>query len=66
MRLQTTIGATLSYLHRGERPFRVTAKPGTSERHRDEAPWLLWLLLAPTALTLAWFTLSVASHGSAA
>lgn len=63
VRLQTTISATLSYLRRGERPFRVTAKAGASERHRNEAPWLLWLLLALSGLALAWFAASVTGHG---
>ncbi|HUZ40276.1 MAG TPA: glycosyltransferase [Acidimicrobiales bacterium] len=59
IRLQITMTATLSYLRPGERPFQVTAKKGADVRHRNDAPWLLWLLLALTGAAAIWFALSL-------
>jgi cellulose synthase (UDP-forming) len=60
IRLQITMTATLSYLRPGERPFKVTAKEGADVRHRNDAPWLLWLLLALSGLAAVWFALTLA------
>lgn len=60
VRLQITMTATLSYLRRGERPFKVTVKEGANFRHRNEAPWLLWFLLGLTLVSAVWFGLSLA------
>jgi cellulose synthase (UDP-forming) len=60
VRLQSNIKATLTYFHRGERPFRVTAKHGTDERRRIQAPWSLWILLGLSGAALAWFACTVA------
>jgi glycosyltransferase involved in cell wall biosynthesis len=60
VRLQSNIKATLTYFHRGERPFRVTAKHGTDERRRIKAPWSLWILLGLSGVALAWFACTVA------
>jgi cellulose synthase (UDP-forming) len=60
VRLQSNIKATLTYFHRGERPFRVTAKHGTDERRRIQAPWSLWILLGLSGVALIWFACTVA------
>lgn len=60
VRLQITMTATLSYLRPGERPFQVTAKEGAGIRHRNDAPWLLWLLLGLSGVAAIWFTLTIA------
>jgi cellulose synthase (UDP-forming) len=60
VRLQSNIRATLTYFRRGERPFSVTAKHGTDERRRTQAPWSLWILLGLTGVALAWFACTVA------
>ena len=60
VRLQSTIAATLSYLRPGERAFTVTVKEGADVRHRNEAPWLLWLLVAASGAVGVWFALSLA------
>lgn len=60
VRLQITMTATLSYLRPGERPFQVTAKEGAGARHRNDAPWLLWLLLALSGVAAIWFGLTIA------
>ncbi len=62
IRLQTTMAATLSYLRPGERPFTVTAKRGADRRHRHQAPWLLWFLLAMSVAAGLWFGLSLAGR----
>ena len=54
VRLQTTMSATLSYLRPGERQFRVTTKAGAPVRHRNDAPWLLWFLLALSGASALW------------
>jgi cellulose synthase (UDP-forming) len=60
VRLQSNLKATLTYFHRGERLFSVTAKHGTDERRRAHAPWTLWVLLALTGFALAWFACTLA------
>jgi cellulose synthase (UDP-forming) len=60
IRLQTTMTATLSYLRPGERSFQVTAKEGAGARHRNDAPWLLWLLVALSGAAATWFVLTLA------
>ena len=60
IRLQITMTATLRYLRPGERPFHVTAKDGVDVRHRNDAPWLLWLLLSLSGVAAVWFALSLA------
>ncbi len=60
VRLQSNLRATLTYFRRGERPFRVTAKHGADERRRTSAPWLLWVLLGLTGVSLLWFGCTVA------
>ncbi len=60
VRLQATISATLTYLRTGERPFHVTSKEGATKRHRNEAPWLLWLLLFLTVAAAVWFVGTIA------
>lgn len=55
VRLQATISATLTFLRTGERPFHVTSKEGATKRHRNEAPWLLWLLVFLTIAAAVWF-----------
>jgi cellulose synthase (UDP-forming) len=60
VRLQSNLKATLTYFRRGERPFSVTAKHGTDERRRTQAPWTLWVLLALTGLAIVWFACTLA------
>ena len=60
VRLHITMMATLSYLRPGEKEFRVTAKEGASERHRNDAPSVLWLLLTLSALSALWFAFTLA------
>jgi cellulose synthase (UDP-forming) len=60
IRLQITMTATLSYLRPGERPFQVTAKKGADSRHRNDAPWLLWLLLVLSGVAAIWFAFTIA------
>jgi cellulose synthase (UDP-forming) len=60
VRLQSNLKATLTYFRRGERPFSVTAKHGTEERRRAQAPWTLWVLLALSGLALVWFACTLA------
>jgi cellulose synthase (UDP-forming) len=60
VRLQSNLKATLTYFRRGERPFSVTAKHGTDERHRTQAPSSLWVLIALSGVALAWFACTLA------
>ena len=60
VRLDSNIRATLTYLGRGERPFRVTAKDASQTRRRDRAPWTLWALIGLTTIAVAWFVLTLA------
>lgn len=61
VRLQSNIRATLTYFRRGgERSFSVTAKHGSKERSRSQAPWSLWLLVGLTGLAMAWFGCTLA------
>jgi cellulose synthase (UDP-forming) len=60
VRLQSNLRATLTYLRRGERAFRVTAKDGTDQRRRNRAPWLLWALLALSVMAATWFACTLA------
>jgi cellulose synthase (UDP-forming) len=60
VRLQSNLKATLTYFRRGERAFSVTAKHGTDERRRTQAPWSLWVLLALTGLAVVWFACTLA------
>ncbi len=55
VRLQSNIQATLTYFRRREQAFRVTAKHGSDERRRSQAPWSLWILLGLTIVAMAWF-----------
>lgn len=60
VRLQSNLRATLTYFRRGERPFSVTAKHATDERHRTSAPWTLWTLLGLTSFAIVWFACTLA------
>lgn len=60
VRMQANIAATLSYLHRGERPFKVTAKAGSEGRARQPVPGLLVGLIVLTAGAAVWFGATVA------
>jgi cellulose synthase (UDP-forming) len=60
VRLHSNIQATLTYFRRGEQRFKVTAKHGSEERRRDQAPWSLWLLVGLTVAAMAWFGCTVA------
>jgi cellulose synthase (UDP-forming) len=55
VRLQSNIQATLTYLRPREQAFRVTAKHGSDERRRNQAPWTLWILLGLTVFAMVWF-----------
>jgi hypothetical protein len=60
VRLQSNLKATLTYLRRGERAFSVTAKHGTEERRRTQAPSSLWVLIALSGVGLVWFGCTLA------
>lgn len=60
VRMQSNITATLTYLRRGERPFKVTAKAGSDGRSRQPVPRLLVGLILLTAAATIWFGATVA------
>lgn len=60
VRMQSNIRATLAYLHRGERAFRVTAKQSSEARKRIHPPVLLLALIVATAIAGIWFGLTLA------
>ena len=60
IRLDSNLRATLTFLHRRERTFRVTSKRGGEVRKRDRAPWSLWLLVAVSMLSMGWFVATLA------
>lgn len=60
IRMQANITATLTYLHRGERAFKVTAKAGSDGRARQQVPGLLVGLIVLTASATIWFGATVA------
>lgn len=60
VRMQSNITATLTYLTRGEREFRVTAKAGADGRRRQPVPRLLLGLMVLTAIGIIWFGCTIA------
>ena len=60
VRMQTVLQATWTYVVRRARPFRVTAKAGASEHRRVAAPPILWVLLALSGASAAWFACTLA------
>ena len=60
VRMQTVLQATWTYVVRRNRPFRVTAKAGSSEHRRVAAPRMLWALLCLSGASAVWFALTLA------
>jgi cellulose synthase/poly-beta-1,6-N-acetylglucosamine synthase-like glycosyltransferase len=59
VRMQSSLGATLTWLRRRGRSFEVTAKQAADRRRRVPAPSLLRILLLATLAAVVWFGLTL-------